>query len=104
MDFNFHEMDAINLSSLPSSVYLPNEQDYGLWSDGAFPSAQTESETGQPSVESYMSFSDGLDFSAYDDTPLMSDLSGSSACWDGPLGPVAYNVAETQPTQNHTCR
>lgn len=106
MDFNFHKMDAINLPSLPSSVYLPNEQDYGLWPDSAFPSAQTESETGQQSVQSYMSFSDGFDFSTYDETPLMSDLSGSSASWDGLPGPVAYDVAETRPnvTQDDTYR
>lgn len=95
--------DAINPSSLPSSVYLPSEQDYALWPDSAFP-AQTDAETGQQSTESYMSFSDGLDFSICDDLPLMSGLSGSSASWDGLPGPVVYDVAEAQPAQDETYR
>lgn len=97
-------MDAINLPSLPSSVYLPGEQDYGFWPDSTFPETQTGGETAQQGVQSYMSFSDGLDFSTYDDTPLMSDLSGYSASWDGFPVPVAFDATETQPAQDETCR
>lgn len=103
VNLNLHEMDAINLSSLPNSVYLPSEQDYGLWPDSALSMAQTDAETGQQR-ESYMSFSDGLDFSICDDMPLMSDLSGSSASWDALPGPVAYDAAEAQPAQDERHR
>jgi hypothetical protein len=92
----------MNAIDLPSSIYPPSEQDYGFLSDNMFPQADGEIE--QQSVGSYRPFSDGLDLSAYDESQLLSDFSGSAATWDGTPMSVAYDMSGIQSAQDESCR
>jgi len=94
----------MNGIDLPSSIYPPSEQDYGFLSDNMFSMAQADGETEQQSMGSYIPFSDGLNLSAYDESQLLSDFSGSAATWDGTPMSVAYDMSGIQSAQDEACR
>jgi hypothetical protein len=94
----------MNSIDLPSSVYQPGEQDYGFWPDEMFPTSQVQATTEQQDVDSYIPFSDSLDFSTYNESNFMSDFSDPIAKWDGQTMPIAHDVTGIQSAQEETCR
>jgi hypothetical protein len=94
----------MNAVDPPSSIYPPREQDYGFLSDNMFPMAQDDGEIEQQSLKSYIPFSDGLDLSAYDESQLLSDFSGSAATWDGTPVSAAYDMSGIHSAQDEACR
>jgi hypothetical protein len=88
-------MDKVDL---PSSVYQPYEENYGLWPDDISPNAlyMTEAEE-RP-------YPDDMDFNAYGDPLLMSDFSGSAATWNEPQFSFTQDLTGIQPVQDETRR
>lgn len=86
----------MNAIDLPSSVYQTGEQNYGLWPDDTFPPRQLETTTKQQDTNSYISFSDSLDFGPYNESYLMSDFSEPVTAWDEQTMPISHQVTGIQ--------
>lgn len=94
----------MNTTELPSSVYQAGEQDHSFWPEDKFLPAQLEVATEQQDANSYVSFSDSLDFSSYNDSHWMSDFSDPLMAWDEQTMPIAHDMTGIQPTQEETHR
>ena len=94
----------MNATELPSSVYHAGEQDYNFWPEDVFPPIQLDVATEQQDANSYISFSDSLDFGSYNDSHWMSDFNDPLMAWDEQTMPIAHDMTGIQSTQEETHR